>query len=101
MPTAHYRSASATSRASHLSYTYPGVSPLFRLCRHFHFAHGGRADFRGRHGVYYSFFSAPNVACNVKIENATFKLRGGELVVDGSFITEATLQRPQHHRIVG
>ena len=33
--------------------------------------------------------SAPGLACNVKIESATFSLHDGALVVDGSFITEA------------
>ena len=57
--------------------------------RHLHFAHGGRADLRGKHDTYYSFFSAPGMACNVKTENATFRLHGGQLLVHGSFITEA------------
>ena len=39
---------------------------------HIHFAHGGRADFRGRDGVYYNFFSAPGLAVNLRTENATF-----------------------------
>ena len=56
---------------------------------HLHFAHGGTADFRGRSGTYYNFFSAPGLAVNVKTEDATFTLHGGELTVDGSFITEA------------
>ena len=43
---------------------------------------------------YYSFFSAPRVAVNVRTQDATFRLhnlhdQGGTLVVDGSFITEA------------
>ena len=59
---------------------------------HLHFAHGGRADFRGKHGQYYSFFSAPGLAVNLKPEDATFELRrndGATLTVEGSFITEA------------
>ena len=61
---------------------------------HLHFAHGGRADFRGRHGRLYSFFSAPGLAVNLKTENATFpldrKLDGSPpLIVHGSFVTEA------------
>ena len=61
--------------------------------RHLHFAHGGLADFRGRHNTFYSFFSAPGFAVNVKTENSTFLLKnlynlGGTLVVNGSFITE-------------
>ena len=61
---------------------------------HLHFAHGGRADFRGRNGKYYAFFSAPGLAINVKTEDATFKLdssSGEDLIVDGSFITEVHL----------
>jgi len=61
---------------------------------HLHFAHGGRADFRGRDGQLYNFFSAPNIAVNLRIENATFELHhpdGSTLVVDGSFVTEMHL----------
>jgi len=61
---------------------------------HLHFAHGGRADFRGRHGRLFNFFSAPNIAVNLRIENATFELHrsdGSTLVVDGSFVTEMHL----------
>ena len=61
---------------------------------HLHFAHGGRADFRGRHGQLYAFFSAPGVAVNLKTEDATFDTKrpsGAVLTVDGSFITEAAL----------
>lgn len=36
---------------------------------HLHFAHGGRADFRGKHGQMYAFFSAPGLAVNVKTED--------------------------------
>jgi len=61
---------------------------------HLHLAHGGRADFRGRDGKYYCFLSAPRLAINVRTEDATFRLhnlydKGGTLVVEGSFITEA------------
>jgi len=61
---------------------------------HLHLAHGGRADFRGRHGVFYNFFSAPGLAVNLKTEEATSTVRrpdGKTLVVEGSFITEAHL----------
>ena len=63
---------------------------------HLHFAHGGRADFRGRHGQIYTFFSAPGLAVNLKTENATFpldrKLDGSApLIVHGSFVTEMHL----------
>jgi len=56
---------------------------------HIHFAHGGRADFRGRNGMYYNFFSAPRLSVNVKTEDASFRLHGGKLIVHGSFVTEA------------
>ena len=56
---------------------------------HLHFAHGGRADFRGEHGRTYSFLSAPGLAVNIKTEDAVFRMNGGRLVVHGSFITEA------------
>ena len=55
---------------------------------HLHFAHGGRADFRGRNGRFYTFFSVPGLSVNVKTEDATFKMPAQHLVVDGSFITE-------------
>ena len=56
---------------------------------HLHFAHGGRADFRGEEGKLYSFLSAPGLAVNVKTENAVFRMNNNQLVVHGSFITEA------------
>ena len=46
---------------------------------HLSFAHGGRADFRGRNGTFYNFFSAPGLAVNIKIEGASFTLRAGTL----------------------
>lgn len=55
---------------------------------HLHFANGGRADFRGRDGRIYSYFSAPGIAANIKTEDATFTLHDGKLTVEGSFITE-------------
>lgn len=54
---------------------------------HFRLAHGGRADFRGRHGVLYNLLSSSNVSVNVRTENASFAL--DHLTVDGSFMTEA------------
>ena len=33
---------------------------------HLNFAHGGQADFRGRHNVLYNFLSAPGLSVNVK-----------------------------------
>ena len=56
---------------------------------HLHFAHGGRADFRGVHGRYFSFLSLPGLAVNAKTEESLFRLNKGRLTVNGSFITEA------------
>ena len=66
---------------------------------HLSLPRGGRADFRGRDGQYYCFLSAPRLAINIKTEDATFRLhnlhdKGGTLVVDGSFITEAQRADP-------
>ena len=55
---------------------------------HLAFARGGRADFRGRNGAYYSFLSTPSFAINVRTEEAQFKTYRDALTVDGSFITE-------------
>lgn len=56
---------------------------------HLIFPQGGHADFRGRNGTCYNFFSAPGISLSIRTEDATFTLFGGKLVVDGSFITEA------------
>ena len=57
---------------------------------HLHFAHGGRADYRGENRVIVSFFSAPGIALNVKTEDATFTPPWWPgTTVDGSYITEA------------
>ena len=56
---------------------------------HLHFAHGGKADFRGRNGVYYNFFSAPNFAVNLRTDQAIFVQHGSKTIVNGSFFTEA------------
>ena len=53
------------------------------------FAHGGRADFRGRHNALYNFLSAPGLSVNVKMEEAVFLAHHGVLTVNGTFITEA------------
>ena len=37
---------------------------------HLVFPHGGTADFRGRHGVFYNFFSAPGLSVNIKSEES-------------------------------
>ena len=56
---------------------------------HVNFAYGGSADFRGRHGALYNFLSAPGLSVNVKTEGAVFKMHGGALTVNGTFLTEA------------
>ena len=57
---------------------------------HLDFAHGGRADFRGRDKTYYCFFSGPKLSVNVLIEDATFVINDdkGSLTVDGTYITQ-------------
>lgn len=39
---------------------------------HLHFAHGGRADFRGEHNAVFNFLSARNVSLNVRTTQADF-----------------------------
>jgi len=56
---------------------------------HLSFAHGGKADFRGKDGRFFNFLSVPGLAVNIKTEDCTFSPNGGRLTVDGSFITEA------------
>ncbi|EOD30059.1 hypothetical protein EMIHUDRAFT_462926 [Emiliania huxleyi CCMP1516] len=56
---------------------------------HLNFAHGGQADFRGRHNVLYNFLSAPGLSVNVKIQEAVFTIHDGALTVNGSFLVEA------------
>ena len=53
---------------------------------HLAFAHGGRADFRGCDGCYFSLLSAADLAVNMRTEDAHFRLHGAE--VHGSFVTE-------------
>ena len=56
---------------------------------HINFAYGGSADLRDRHNALYSFLSAPDISVNVKTEDAVFKMHGGALTINGSFLTEA------------
>ena len=80
--------AAAANTAAAAAVCPPGLSPQqWRL----HFAHGGRADFRGRQRQCYSIFSAPGLAVNARTEDAIFDLHDGKLEVNGSFITEAHL----------
>ena len=66
---------------------------------HLNFAHGGQADFRGRHNVLYNFLSAPGLSVNVKIQEAVFTIRDGALTVNGSFLVEAhVVARFAHQR---
>ena len=66
---------------------------------HLNFAHGGQADFRGRHNVLYNFLSAPGLSVNVKIQEAVFTIHNGALTVNGSFLVEAhVIARVAHKR---
>ena len=56
---------------------------------HINFAFGGSADLRGRHNALYNFLSAPGFSVNVKTEAAVFKMHGGALTINGTFLTEA------------
>jgi len=56
---------------------------------HINFAFGGSADLRGRHNTLYNFLSAPGLSVNVKTEEAVFKMHGGALTINGTFLTEA------------
>jgi len=53
---------------------------------HFTFPYGGRGDFRGIDQTTFAFVSGPQLAANIKTEDAAFTLHG--LHVDGSFVTE-------------
>lgn len=65
---------------------------------HLSFAHGGRADFRGRHNGIYNFLSAPGFAVNVKTEQAVFTIHEGALTVNGTFLTEAHVVAEMPHQ---
>ena len=67
---------------------FTSATPCANACQdpHLQLAHGGRADFRGRHATLYNFVSSHNVTMNVKLEEAVFKL--GRVTVYGTFITE-------------
>ena len=56
---------------------------------HWDLAHGGRADFRGKHKSMYNYLSAPGLSINVRLEEALYTLRDGQLLVNGTFMTEA------------
>ena len=57
---------------------------------HLHFAHGGRADYRGEDDAVVVFFSAPGIALNVKTEDVVDSPPWWPgTTIDGSFITEA------------
>ena len=76
---------------NHCSATNPRSAACADQDPHLRFAFGGSADFRGRHNALYNFLSAPGLALNIKTEDSTFKMHGGKLTVDGSFMTEAHL----------
>ena len=62
---------------------------------HIHFAHGGRADYRGEDNAIVSFLSAPGVALNVKTEDVVYNPPWWPgTTIDGSFITEAPSPSP-------
>ena len=56
---------------------------------HWDLAHGGRADFRGKHKSLYNYLSAPGLSINVRLEEALYTLRDGQLLVNGTFMSEA------------
>jgi len=56
---------------------------------HLDLAFGGRADFRGKHKSLYNYLSAPGLSVNVRLEEALYTLRDGQLLVNGTFMTEA------------
>ena len=53
---------------------------------HLHFAHGGRADFRGSNGTYFALLSAPGVHFSAMTVDTVFLLPRPQLV-HGSFFT--------------
>jgi hypothetical protein len=57
---------------------------------HLQFAHGGRADIRGKHNSLYNILSSYKFSMNVKFENSTIILRNN--TVYGSFVTGAYMQ---------
>ena len=66
---------------------------------HLNFAHGGRADFRGRHNAVYNFLSLPKISVNVRTEETIFTLHNGALIINGTFLTEAhIITRFAHQR---
>jgi len=57
---------------------------------HITFAHGGRADFRGKDGVAYNMLSAPRISFALLTQNASFILPGySPKYVHGSFFTNS------------
>ena len=56
---------------------------------HLSLAYGGQADFRGKHGKYYNFLSAPGVSMNIGTDESLFKLK--KLTVNGTFVTIASI----------
>ena len=56
---------------------------------HLTFPFGGVADFRGLDDTLFAFVSSPNTSLSFRTTDAVFKL--GQLVVHGSFLTEANL----------
>ena len=51
--------------------------------------HTPGADFRGKHKSLYNYLSAPGLSINVRLEEALYTLRDGQLLVNGTFMTES------------
>ena len=53
---------------------------------HLTFAHGGRADFRGKHGRLFNLLSAARLSINAMTEEGIFRMN--EATVNGSWLTQ-------------
>jgi len=71
----------------------PQQTAGLRADPHLTFAHGARADFRGRHGAIYNFLSAQSLSVNGRISESSFFVHQGPpayatITVHGTFMTE-------------
>ena len=64
---------------------------------HLQFAHGGRADIRGKHMGVYNLLSSYKFSLNIKFENSTITLR--DKIVYGSFVTSAYIRADSTQRL--
>ena len=64
---------------------------------HLHFAHGGSADFRGKHNCYFAILSVPGLSFSLKTVNTTFLLPMPQLVHGSFFVDAAFIINPQPH----